>query len=103
MTINEERKRITNIINESLKDLHNSKITIHEFYEKMIDLKDDLENKLMDYKHSNICPVCKIELIWGGDHDIEDSKNDIETNYTCTNDDCNVETVITINNYNNED
>ena len=43
------------------------------------------------------CPKCEEELIWGGDHPCEDygaEGDDMVSNCTCTNDECDVETVI---------
>jgi hypothetical protein len=43
------------------------------------------------------CPKCNNELLWGGDHDYQDYGEDgdgIVSNHTCTNEDCDVETVI---------
>jgi len=36
---------------------------------------------------------CKKELIWGGDHDLDDDGTGICTNYSCHNDECEVDTV----------
>ena len=43
------------------------------------------------------CPKCEEELILGGDNDYEDYGDEgygIVSNSTCTNDECDVETVI---------
>ena len=34
------------------------------------------------------CWNCKTELIWGGDHDIEDDEYSMVTNLSCPNCDC---------------
>ncbi len=36
------------------------------------------------------CPICGAEMIWGGDHDIEDESNEytIVSNMSCTNEEC---------------
>lgn len=42
------------------------------------------------------CPKCNEELLWGGDNDYEDydlEEEGIVSNYTCTNKDCDVDTV----------
>ena len=43
------------------------------------------------------CPKCSTELIWGGGDDYEDYGADgdgVVSNNTCSNDECDVETVI---------
>ena len=43
-------------------------------------------------KDRNACWVCGGELIWGGDHDLEDYEEDghkIVTNLSCSNNNCN--------------
>lgn len=43
------------------------------------------------------CPHCNTEIIWGGDHTYEDlcidDEDGIVSNYTCPNDDCQVELI----------
>lgn len=43
------------------------------------------------------CPHCNTELIWGGDHSYDDfaihDEDGIVSNYTCSNDDCQVELI----------
>ena len=36
------------------------------------------------------CPICGAEMIWGGDHDIEDESDEytLVSNMTCTNEKC---------------
>ena len=41
---------------------------------------------------NNPCYICGAELIWGGDHDLEDFEEDghkIVTNLSCSNNNCN--------------
>mgnify|MGYP003120536950 FL=1 len=43
------------------------------------------------------CPKCNKELLWGGDNDYEDfdiEGDGIVGNYTCINEECDVDTVI---------
>ena len=43
------------------------------------------------------CPHCNTELIWGGDHSYDEfaihDEDGIVSNYTCSNDDCQVELI----------
>ena len=43
------------------------------------------------------CPHCNTEIIWGGDHSYEafaiDDEDGIVSNYTCPNEDCQVELI----------
>ena len=44
-----------------------------------------------------ICPVCRANLLWGGDNDYDDYGIDgegIVSNYTCVNKECEAEDVI---------
>ncbi len=48
------------------------------------------------------CWHCSEKLIWGGDHDLEDyGEEGIETNFSCSNDECETYVIVThiINNY----
>ena len=43
------------------------------------------------------CNFCEEELIWGGDHDYPEEDDDddgIVSNYSCPNQDCNVEMIV---------
>ena len=43
------------------------------------------------------CPKCQKELIWGGDHSYEDydlEGDGVISNNSCSNDECDVETVL---------
>lgn len=43
------------------------------------------------------CTNCKTEIIWGGDHSYEDyglEDEGIVSNYSCSNDDCSVESIL---------
>tara|TARA_R100000541_G_scaffold2021_3_gene7446 strand:+ start:10861 stop:11025 length:165 start_codon:yes stop_codon:yes gene_type:complete len=42
-----------------------------------------------------ICPKCKEKLLWGGEHDsdYDDDAGGIVGNYTCTNEECDVDSV----------
>ncbi len=43
------------------------------------------------------CSMCGKELLWGGDHSYEDDSLEgegIVSNYSCTDEDCNVETIL---------
>jgi len=44
------------------------------------------------------CPECKKELVWGADHSYDDygisEKEGIVSNLSCTDEDCEVDTVI---------
>ena len=49
-----------------------------------------------------ICPICKKEMIYGGDHDSEDYWGEeafggIVSNASCHNDECDVDTVLIYN------
>ena len=49
-------------------------------------MKDDLQEINVDNKKHNPCYVCGHELIWGGDHDVEDHEEfTIITNLSCPN------------------
>lgn len=44
------------------------------------------------------CTNCETEIIWGGDHSYEDyglEGEGIVSNYSCPNDDCSVESILT--------
>ena len=44
-----------------------------------------------------ICPECKQEIIWGGDHNYEDyglEGEGIVSNYSCPNESCDVESIL---------
>jgi hypothetical protein len=42
-----------------------------------------------------MCPKCKENLLWGGDHDYEDDeKIGVVSNHTCTNEECSVDMVL---------
>ena len=50
------------------------------------EMKDDLQEINVDKKKHNPCYVCGHELIWGGDHDVEDHEEfNIVTNLSCPN------------------
>ena len=71
-------------------------------YETMVERRDEKIKRLKelieaqddnDYKRFR-CWHCKSELIWGGDHDIqemyeEEQSEGIVSNFTCSNYDCN--------------
>ena len=71
-------------------------------YETMVETRDEKIKRLKelieaqddnDYKRFR-CWHCKSELIWGGDHDIQEMYEDehsegIVSNFTCSNYDCN--------------
>ncbi len=51
------------------------------------------------------CWHCSEKLIWGGDHDLEDyGVEGVETNLSCSNDECETYVIVThiINNYEEE-
>tara|TARA_R100000005_G_C5000953_1_gene207949 strand:+ start:872 stop:1165 length:294 start_codon:yes stop_codon:yes gene_type:complete len=71
-------------------------------YESMIERRDAKIRRLKDVikaQDENDCKVfrcwqCKSELIWGGDHDVQEVYEDersegIVSNFTCSNYDCN--------------
>ena len=71
-------------------------------YESMIERRDAKIRRLKDVikaQDDNDCKVfrcwqCKSELIWGGDHDVQDVYEDelsdgIVSNFSCSNYDCN--------------
>lgn len=71
-------------------------------YEAMVDRRDEKIKRLKDVikaQDENDCKVfrcwqCKSELIWGGDHDIQEMYEDeqsegIVSNFSCSNYDCN--------------
>tara|TARA_R110002096_G_scaffold8198_1_gene34478 strand:- start:1248 stop:1499 length:252 start_codon:yes stop_codon:yes gene_type:complete len=66
----------------------------------LINLQDNEPNRNTNWLNKTIdmkCPKCEKELIWGGDNDYEDYDKEgdgIVSNSTCTNDECDVETVI---------
>ena len=45
-----------------------------------------------------VCPECKKEMLWGGDHSYEDygieEKDGIVSNLSCKNEQCEVDTVV---------
>lgn len=53
-----------------------------------------------------ICPKCQEELLWGGDHSYEDydihDEDGIVSNYSCRNDDCDIDTVIAYTKFDHE-
>ena len=71
-------------------------------YESMVERRDAKIRRLKDVikaQDDNDCKVfrcwqCKSELIWGGDHDVQEVYEDersegIVSNFTCSNYDCN--------------
>jgi hypothetical protein len=52
------------------------------------------------------CPKCKHNLIWGGDHTYDDYGMDdgdgIVSNYSCHNDECDVDTIIIYTKFDDE-
>ena len=50
------------------------------------EMKNDLQEINVDKKKHNPCYICGHELIWGGDHDVEDHEEfTIVTNLSCPN------------------
>lgn len=49
-----------------------------------------IKQKTLSIRHASNCPICNSELIWGGDHDIDDdtSEHGIVTNLSCSNEEC---------------
>ena len=62
--------------------------------EKIKRLKDIIKTQGGDDRSKFLCWQCKSELIWGGDHDIqevilEEDGEGIVSNFSCSNYDCN--------------
>ena len=83
-------------------------------YEQMVERREDkikelraqIKSQESGDLHKFRCWHCKSELIWGGDHDIEDVMPDdkaegISSNFSCSNYDCH--TYVDVHHYFTED
>ena len=71
------------------KDVMKKMVSEAKSLKKLCDKADKQEG---NNQRNNPCYICGGELIWGGDHDLEDAEENghkIVTNLSCSNNNCN--------------